>query len=41
MILVGQHQGESVTADLMRADVNGDGVINVLDSIIIGQHWSG
>jgi hypothetical protein len=39
MTVVGQHWGETGAAHWIRADVNRDGAVNVLDMILIGQHW--
>jgi len=41
MIRVGQHWGETGTPHWVREDVNRDGSVNVLDMILIGQHWTG
>ena len=41
LILITQHFNETGTAGWIRQDVNGDGIINVLDCIIVGQHWTG
>jgi len=40
LTLVTQHFAETGTVSWIRQDVNSDGVINVLDCILIGQHWS-
>jgi hypothetical protein len=40
MVRVGQHFGEMGAAGWIREDVNTDGTINILDLIIVGQHWT-
>ena len=38
---VGQRFGESGDPGWIKEDVNKDGQVNVLDMILIGQHWTG
>jgi hypothetical protein len=41
LVLVAQHSGETGSAGWEREDVNADGTVNILDLILIGQHWTG
>jgi hypothetical protein len=40
MVLIGQQWAESGLTGWIREDTNEDGTINVLDIIVIGQHWT-
>jgi hypothetical protein len=40
LTFITQHFDETGAASWLRQDTNGDGVINVLDCIIVGQHWT-
>jgi hypothetical protein len=41
MLLVSQHWGETGLIGWIKEDVNLDGIVSVLDDILIGQHWAG
>jgi hypothetical protein len=41
MVLITQNFGQTGTAGWIRQDINNDGVINIVDLITVGQHWTG
>jgi hypothetical protein len=41
LILIAEDFGQPGTPGWIREDVNSDGVVNIEDLIIVGQHWTG
>jgi hypothetical protein len=40
MTSISLHWGETGTPGWIPQDVNSDGIVNSLDLIIVGQHWT-